>query len=83
MFQLLSECLFPVPMVSPTLVTLPVDPFAMLAEKWELSKFDVYEPERWKAPDADVMSIIRRSLYLDSRTARVSDRSWESENDSK
>ena len=79
--QILSECLSPIPVVSPTYVLLPVEPLEVLSQKWGLSRLDLYE-ERWKVEDTEVLSHIRRLLPAGHRARpNISDRFWRRDDD--
>lgn len=68
------------PTRAPTEVTLPVDPFQILSQRWGLSKLDLYE-ERWKIDDADALaSYIKRQISV-LPGIEVSERLWESDSD--
>ncbi|KAI0673683.1 hypothetical protein C8Q78DRAFT_952500, partial [Trametes maxima] len=47
----LSRCLHNIPTTDPTAISLPLDPFEMLSQRWNLSSLDVFE-EKWKVPDS-------------------------------
>ncbi|KAI8995274.1 hypothetical protein BD414DRAFT_372488, partial [Trametes punicea] len=54
----LAECLHTIPTTDSTAVALPVDPFVVLSQRWNLFKLDPYE-ERWKIPDEDALMYLK------------------------
>ena len=75
-----SECLSPVPLVSPTYVVLPEEPFEILSRPWELPKLDVYE-EHWKLSEEDTKAFIKKNVTPLLCGCAVSEEPWKDEHD--
>ncbi|KAI0652408.1 hypothetical protein C8Q79DRAFT_937519 [Trametes meyenii] len=50
-----------IPITDPATIALPLDPFEVMSQRWNLSKLDVFE-EKWKVPDTDYISYIKTHM---------------------
>ncbi|TFK56839.1 hypothetical protein OE88DRAFT_1730282 [Heliocybe sulcata] len=74
-FELLSDCLGPVPLIEPNTLVLPPEPFEVLSRQLKLRELPCYE-EKWNLAGAEAASRIRNALTIRKNSKPPSVTCW-------
>ncbi|KAI0828957.1 hypothetical protein BC628DRAFT_1182504 [Trametes gibbosa] len=76
----LTECLYLIPLTERTAIALPLDPFDLLSQEWNLDRLDVFE-EKWKVTDKDVVSYLQQQMAALQSRREGADGHWRNHDD--
>lgn len=67
-------------MTERTAVALPLEPFEVLSQEWDLPGLDLYE-EKWKVTDRDVVIYLKQQMVARKAQGEISDGYWRDNDD--